>query len=160
MTCTRFSLNSRNRSASWALPQNPHKSSTSGASWRTSVPQTPFICPPPCPISKHATATTITTTNTSTTIIIIRRRRRPEKYLYTLLRRRRNIYIGPASPEKYLYTSPAPEKPEKTEKPEKYLYTPNVSELSDELCFTCDPILVTTCICLVALLSFMVYHSD
>jgi len=24
-------------------------------SWRTSVPQTPFLCPPPCPISKYAT---------------------------------------------------------------------------------------------------------
>jgi len=61
MICTRFSLNSRNRSASGALPHNLHRSSASGPSKRTSVPQTPFICPPPCRISKYATgeATTL-----------------------------------------------------------------------------------------------------
>src|SRR6218665_846473 len=58
MTCTKFSLNSRNRSASGTLPLNPHKNSASGPSWRTSVPQTLFICPPPCPISKYATGWT------------------------------------------------------------------------------------------------------
>src|SRR6218665_3702895 len=56
MTCTRFSLNSRNRSASEVLLHNFYRSSASEPSWRTSVPQTPFICPPPYPISKYATA--------------------------------------------------------------------------------------------------------
>ena len=56
MKCTRFSLNSRNRSASGASPHNPHKSYASGLSWRTSIPQTIFICPPPWSISKYATA--------------------------------------------------------------------------------------------------------
>src|SRR6218665_3006180 len=48
MTCTIFSLNSRNRSASGALPHNPHRNSACGPSWRTSIPQTAFIhvCPP------------------------------------------------------------------------------------------------------------------
>jgi len=56
MTCARFSLNSRNRSASGVLLHNPHRSSASEHSWRTSFPQTPFIGPPPYPISKYATA--------------------------------------------------------------------------------------------------------
>ena len=55
MACTRFSLNFRNRSASGASPHNTLMSSASGPSRRTSVPQTPSVCPPPCPISKYAT---------------------------------------------------------------------------------------------------------
>src|SRR6218665_229263 len=58
MTCTRLSLNFRNRSASGVSPQNPHRCSSSGPSWSTSVPQTPFICPPPFRISKYVTVRT------------------------------------------------------------------------------------------------------
>ena len=32
-----------------------YRSSTSRPSWRTSIPHTSFIFPPPCPISKYAT---------------------------------------------------------------------------------------------------------
>jgi len=46
MTCTRFSLNT---------PPEPHRSSASGPSSMSSVPQTHFICPLPCPISKYVT---------------------------------------------------------------------------------------------------------
>src|SRR6218665_2659633 len=48
MTCTRFSLNSRNCSA-------PTRALSLDPALEDSVPHTLFICTPPCPISKYAT---------------------------------------------------------------------------------------------------------
>src|SRR6218665_125633 len=55
MTCTRFSLNSRNRSAYGALLPNPHRSSASIDQAGGIQLLRPLLYVPPCPISKYAT---------------------------------------------------------------------------------------------------------
>src|SRR6218665_2358930 len=55
MTCTRFSLNSRNRSAYGALLPNPHRSSASIDQAGGIQLLRPLLYVPLCPISKYAT---------------------------------------------------------------------------------------------------------
>src|SRR6218665_3686687 len=65
MTCTKFSLNSRNRFASGALPLDPVED------FRSSDP---FLCPPPFPISKYATGSiskTLVTTQSNLDISLL-----------------------------------------------------------------------------------------